>query len=238
MLTLAIECATKSVGLALLDEGGCSRRALSSPGRHHAEVLLPALDRLFLMTGFTPENVDLLACTVGPGSFTGLRIGVSTVKGLALATGKPIVGVSTLETLAMNAIPSRRLICPMLDARKNQVYAGLYRMGPDDLPIAERPDQLTSASDLLEELAEEEVVFLGDGALRYEKLIRETIKGRAILCGSVSSPTHGFRRRSDRPSPVSKRRDYEYADLYSEISQAFRGGDNVRETLRLKRIRR
>ena len=184
MLTLAVECATKSVGLALLEDEGVLAELYVRLGRHHAEVLLPALDKLFIMSGFTPGNLDLLACTVGPGSFTGLRIGVSTVKGLALATGKPIVGVSTLETLAMNAIPSRHLICPMLDAQKNQVYAGLYRMGPDDLPIAERPDRLTSAPDLLRELADREVVFLGDGALRHEKLICETIKCRTILSGS------------------------------------------------------
>ena len=184
MLVLALECATKSVGLALLDEGDVQAELYLGPGRHHAEVLLPALDRLFSVAGLTPERVDLLACTVGPGSFTGLRIGVSTIKGLALATGKPVVGVSTLEALAMNALPSAHLICPMLDARKNQVYAGLYRMGPDDLPIAERPDRLTSAPDLLQELDDREVVFLGDGALRHEKLIRETIKGRTILSGS------------------------------------------------------
>jgi len=184
MHTLAIECATKSVGLALLDEGDVHAELYLRLGRHHAEVLLPALDRLLVMAGLTPECLDLLACTVGPGSFTGLRIGVSTIKGLALATGKPIVGVSTLEVLAMNALPSPRLICPMLDARKNQVYAGLYRMGPDDLPAAEQPDRLTTVPDLLKELAEEEIVFLGDGALRYERLIRETIKARAILCGS------------------------------------------------------
>ncbi len=184
MLTLAVECATKSIGLAILDEGDVHAELYLRLGRHHAEVLLPALDRLFIVTGFTPERLDLLACTVGPGSFTGLRIGVSTIKGLALATGKPIVGVSTLEALAMNALPSSHLICPMLDAQRNQVYAGLYRMGPDNLPTAERPDRLTSAPDLLKELPEEEIVFLGDGALRYEKIICETIKARAILCGS------------------------------------------------------
>jgi tRNA threonylcarbamoyladenosine biosynthesis protein TsaB len=182
MLTLALECATKSIGLALLDEEDVRAELYLGPGRHHAEVLLPALDRLFTMAGLTPECVDLLACTVGPGSFTGLRIGVSTIKGLALATGKPVVGVSTLEALAMNAVPYGHLICPMLDARKNQVYAGLYRIGPDDLPVVERPDTLTSASNLLQQLDEEEIVFIGDGALRHEKLIRETTKGRAILC--------------------------------------------------------
>ncbi len=183
MLTLAMECATKTVALALLEEGDVLAELYLSGEKHHAEVLLPALDNLFVMAGLTPGCLDLLACTVGPGSFTGLRIGVSTVKGLALATGKPVVGVSTLEALAMNAGQSTRLICPMLDARKNQVYAGLYRTGPDGLPDANRPDSLTDVPGLLRELGDEEIIFLGDGALRHEQLIRETRKDRAIVYG-------------------------------------------------------
>jgi tRNA threonylcarbamoyladenosine biosynthesis protein TsaB len=175
MLTLAVECATKTVGLALLDEGEVRAEFYLSLERHHAEIVLAALG---------PECVDLLACTVGPGSFTGLRIGVSTVKGLALATGKPVVGVSTLETLAMNAMPSSRLICPMLDARKNQVYTGLYRMGPEGLPKAERPERLTDVARFLPGLDQEEIIFLGDGALRHAKFIHDTMNGRAILYGS------------------------------------------------------
>jgi tRNA threonylcarbamoyladenosine biosynthesis protein TsaB len=184
MLTLALECATKTIGIALLDEEDVQAEIYLSLGRHHAEVLLPALDRLFLLTGSTPADVDLLVCTVGPVSFTGLRIGVSTVKGLALATGKPVVGVSTLEALAMNVIPSSNLICPMLDARKNQVYTGLYRMGPDILPTAVRPEKLTDVAQFLQELDREEIIFLGEGAIRHEKLIRETGKGRTILLES------------------------------------------------------
>jgi tRNA threonylcarbamoyladenosine biosynthesis protein TsaB len=184
MLTLAMECATKTVGLALLDEEEVRAEIYLNLERHHAEVLLPALDKLFLLAALTPDRVDLLACTVGPGSFTGLRIGVSTVKGLALATGKPVVGVSTLEALAMNALPSPRLICPMLDARKNQIYAGLYRMGPEGLPKAERPESLTDVARFLPGLDLEEIVFLGDGAMRHAKLIQDTMNGRAILYGS------------------------------------------------------
>ncbi|MHB9099633.1 MAG: tRNA (adenosine(37)-N6)-threonylcarbamoyltransferase complex dimerization subunit type 1 TsaB, partial [Syntrophales bacterium] len=184
MLTLAVECATKTVGIALLDEEDVQAEIYLGLGRHHAEVLLPAIDRLFLMTGLAPADVDLLACTVGPGSFTGLRIGVSTIKGLALGMGKPVVGVSTLETLAMNAIPSSRLICPMLDARKGQVYTGVYRMGPDTRPQAVRPERLADAAQFLRELDQDGIVFLGDGAIRNEQLIREAGKGWNILCGS------------------------------------------------------
>jgi tRNA threonylcarbamoyladenosine biosynthesis protein TsaB len=183
MLTLAIDCATTSIGLALLNEEEVCAEFYLNLGRHHTEILLPALDKLFLLTGHAPEEVDLLACTVGPGSFTGLRIGVSTVKGLALAMARPVVGVSTLEALAVNAIPSRGLICSMLDARKNHVYTSLYRRGPEGLPEATIPEKLVDVGKFLQDLDQVEIVFLGDGAIRYETLIGEILKDRAILCG-------------------------------------------------------
>ena len=173
MITLAIECATRTVGIAFLDQKKILAEIYLDAGGRHTEVLLPALEKLFLMTGLTTERIDLLVCTTGPGSFTGVRIGVSTIKGLALATGKPIVGVSTLEALAMNVFPSRRLICPLLDARKNQVYAGLYRMGQDGLPEAVGPDRLTDIDFLVKKLAAEEVDFVGEAAILYQKQICE-----------------------------------------------------------------
>lgn len=183
MLTLAIDSATRTIGLALLNEEDVCAEIYLNLGRHHTEILLPALDQLFLLARHAPEEVDLLACTVGPGSFTGLRIGVSTVKGLALAMARPIVGISTLEALAVNAIPCRGLICPMLDARKNQVYTCLYRMGSDGLPEAATTEKLIDVARFLHDLDQGEIVFLGDGAVRYEKLIGETLKDRAVICG-------------------------------------------------------
>ena len=180
MLTLAIECATKTIGLALLDEEDIQVELYLRSGRHHTEVLLSALEQLFILTGKTPEEVDLLACTVGPGSFTGLRIGVSTVKGLALAMSIPVVGVSTLEALAMNVAISPGLICPLLDAGKNQVYAGLFRIGQDGLPQAVTSEKLIDITLFLKDLDQEKIVFLGDGAVRHEKLISRTHLG--IVC--------------------------------------------------------
>jgi tRNA threonylcarbamoyladenosine biosynthesis protein TsaB len=173
MITLAIECATQTVSIALLDQEKILVDLYLDAGRGHSEVLLPALEKLFLMTGLTTERIGLLVCTTGPGSFTGVRIGVSTIKGLALATGKPIVGVSTLEALAMTVYPSRRLICPILDARKNQVYAGLYRLAPDGLPEAVAPDRLTEIDLLVKALAAEEVDFVGDLAVFDQKRLSE-----------------------------------------------------------------
>jgi tRNA threonylcarbamoyladenosine biosynthesis protein TsaB len=181
MITLAMACATGTVGIAFLDQRKILTEFYLDSGRGHTEILLPALERLFFLTGLTMERIDLLVCTTGPGSFTGVRIGVSTIKGLALATGKPIVGVSTLEALAMNAFPSRRLICPLLDARKNQVYAGLYRMGPEGLPEAVAPDRLTDIGFLVKTLADEEVDFVGEAAVLYQKQLSEGAVRRSDL---------------------------------------------------------
>ena len=181
MLTLAIDCATKTIGLALLEEEEIQAELYLHSRKHHTEVLLSALDQLFVLTGKTLEEVELLACTVGPGSFTGLRIGVSTVKGLALAMSAPVVGISTLEALAMNAVQTSGLVCPLIDAGNNQVYAGLFRVGPSGIPHAVTSEKLIDIVRFLKDLNQEEIVFLGDGAVRHKELIGKTHRG--VVCG-------------------------------------------------------
>jgi len=190
MITLAMDCATETVGLALLNGEEIQADLYLGPGRHRTEVLLPALEKLLILAGTAMEQIDLLACTIGPGSFTGVRIGVSIVKGLALALGKPIVGISTLEALAMNAFPSPILICPMLDARRNQVYAGLYRMGPDGFPEILLPDRLTDVAQLIRDLPVDEVDLIGDGALRYRKRLLES---PTVQCDPAGGRRHRLR---------------------------------------------
>jgi tRNA threonylcarbamoyladenosine biosynthesis protein TsaB len=180
MLTLAIECATATIGLALLDEEDIRAELYLHSEKHHSEVLLAALDQLFALSGKTPEEVGLLACSVGPGSFTGLRIGVSTVKGLALSMSIPVVGVSTLEALAMNAVATSGPICPLLDAGNHQVYAGLYRVGAGGIPCEMKPEALVDITRFLDELDGTGIVFLGDGAVRYGELIGKSRRG--ALC--------------------------------------------------------
>lgn len=180
MRTLAVECATKTIGLALLDGETVRAELYLQPVRHHSEVLLAALDRLLSLAETTPREVGLIASTAGPGSFTGLRIGVSTVKGLALAMSVPVASVSTLETLAMNGVSSPSLICPLLDAGNDQVYAGLFRMDADGLPLAASEEKLIDIGTLLKELDREAVLFLGDGAARHRELIQRTC--RSFTC--------------------------------------------------------
>ena len=131
MLTLAIDTSTKSASIALLRDSDILSEILVNLDVNHSVILLPALDDLLKLSRIEPDEIDLFACTIGPGSFTGLRVGASTVKGLALATGRPIAGVSTLEALAFNITGSEIPVCPMLDAKKDQVYTALYRTGRD-----------------------------------------------------------------------------------------------------------
>ncbi len=183
MRILAIDCATESIGMAFMNEGEVCAEVYLRRERHHTEILLSSLERLLSLADAALNDVDLLACTIGPGSFTGLRIGVSTVKGLALAMGKPVVGVSTLEALAMNALPYGKIICPMLDARRNEVFTALFRSGPEGLPEAMMPEVLIDIDQFLTELKKGEIVFLGSGAMRHEERIVGILPNRALVGG-------------------------------------------------------
>ena len=174
MLTLAIDTSMKSASIALLRDGDILSEILVNLDVNHSVVLLPALDDLLKLSRIQPDEIDLFACTIGPGSFTGLRVGASTVKGLALATRRPIAGVSTLEALACNITGWGISVCPMLDARKDQVYTGLYRTVRDyTLKIIES-ERVTDVRRFLQ-CIEEEVIFVGDGAVKYAGLISEML---------------------------------------------------------------
>jgi len=119
---------------------------------------------LFREIGFSPADLELLAVTRGPGSFTGLRIGIATVKGLGLALDLPVVGVSSLEVLAHN-LGAAGLVCPVLNARREQVYTALYRTGTGKTPVMVLPEQALPISNLMDKLASfsEPIWFCGDG---------------------------------------------------------------------------
>lgn len=140
----------------------------------HSQTLLPMIDQVVQMSGITLKEVDAIAVAAGPGSFTGLRIGASTAKGLGLALGKPIVPVPTLEGLAYRLAGSAGLVCPMMDARRNQVYTGVYRVAPNSLEIVAEQKAM-GIEEILEELAQyqESVMLLGDGVARYQETISQ-----------------------------------------------------------------
>src|SRR5947207_8686334 len=127
MRVLAVETSTLSGGAALLDDERVVGEYTLDVRITHSERLMAAIDRLLSDAGWTPRDLEGLAVTVGPGSFTGLRVGLSTVKGLALALAIPVAAVPTLDAMAAMLPYAALPVCPVLDARKREVYASLYR---------------------------------------------------------------------------------------------------------------
>lgn len=147
----------------------------------HSQTLLPMLDELRNMIELDMESLDAIAIAAGPGSFTGLRIGAATAKGLGLALKKPLVEVPTLEGLAYNLWGTTHLVCPLMDARRNQVYTGIYEFVSDGSGMQLRAVEKQCAIDIAEIIEKlnalgREVNFLGDGVPVYRKVIEEQIK--------------------------------------------------------------
>src|SRR5690554_6663319 len=128
MPILAIDTTTAVCSAALADEGQLLAEVTTNIPRTHSQRLMPLVDSLFQETGLTPQDLDLLAVTRGPGSFTGLRIGIATIKGLGLALDIPVVGASSLQVLAHN-FGGEAYVCPVLNARRDQVYTALFETG-------------------------------------------------------------------------------------------------------------
>jgi tRNA threonylcarbamoyladenosine biosynthesis protein TsaB len=149
-------------GVALLEDARVVGESLLDVRTTHSERVMLAVDRVLGDAGWTAATIDGLAVTVGPGSFTGLRIGLATVKGLALALGCPIAAVPTLDAMAASLPWASRPVCPVLDARKGEVYACLYRW--DGTAMRREWDYLALSPEALAARLGEPVIGLGDGA--------------------------------------------------------------------------
>jgi tRNA threonylcarbamoyladenosine biosynthesis protein TsaB len=180
MLILAIDTSSKSASIALLRDDDILSEVFLNLDVNHSVVLLPALHHLLRLSRIEQNEIDLFACTIGPGSFTGLRVGASTIKGLALATGKPIAGVSSLEAIAFNIAGREIPVCPMLDARKGQVYTALYRTGRNYTLETMEAERVTDVRGFLQ-CIDEEVIFVGDGSVKYAGLIMEMLPGKCYF---------------------------------------------------------
>jgi len=162
MRVLAVETSTLSGGAALLDGERVVGEYTLDVRLTHSERLMAAIDQLLIDAGWTVRELEGLAVSVGPGSFTGLRVGLSTVKGLALALAIPVAAVPTLDAMAAMLPYASLPVCPVLDARKREVYASLYRW--DGRGMRREWDYLAVAPDELARRLDEPVIVLGDGA--------------------------------------------------------------------------
>lgn len=174
MKLLAIESSGLVASAAIASEIALLAEYTVNFKKTHSQTLLPMIEEIVKMLELDLQELDAIAVSGGPGSFTGLRIGSATAKGLGLALKKPIIAVPTTQVIAANLYGSAALICPLMDARRNQVYAGLYHYYGDSFEIVE--DQMAiSAEELISKVNKlgEPVLYLGDGAEAFKELLSE-----------------------------------------------------------------
>lgn len=173
MRILAIESSSLVASVAIVEDGVTMAEYTANFKKTHSQTLLPMIDAMVDLLGVDLATIDAIAVSGGPGSFTGLRIGSATAKGLGLALNKPLIHVPTLDGTAYNLYGAKGLICPIMDARRNQVYTGIYRFEKDFEVVMEQ--DAMDMGELIDKLNEmgERVIFLGDGVPVHEKLIAE-----------------------------------------------------------------
>ena len=181
MRILALDSSGLVASVAVVEDGAVDDQVIAeytvNYKKTHSQTLLPMLDEIVKMTELDLHTVDAIAVAGGPGSFTGLRIGSATAKGLGLALEKPLIHIPTLEGLACNLCGIADVVCPIMDARRSQVYTGIYRFQEHKLVTVEAQMAVPMA-EMIEKLNArgEEVVFLGDGVPVFGKMIQENLK--------------------------------------------------------------
>ena len=176
MKLLGIDSSSLVASVAVVEDDVLTAEYTINFKKTHSQTLLPMMDEVAKMLELDLRTVDAIAVSGGPGSFTGLRIGAATAKGLGLALKKPLIHVPTLDAMAYNLWGSHALICPMMDAKRNQVYTGLYHCR-EELEIVKSPCAM-DILDLIEELnqAGQQVLFLGDGVPVYGTELERRLK--------------------------------------------------------------
>ncbi len=186
MLILAIDTTGGVCTAALSEDERIRAEIWLDYKKNHSEGLMPMVDYLLKSSGTDIADVGLFAAVTGPGSYTGIRIGVSAVKAFAQAGGKPCAAVNTLDSLSRNIAHFEGLVCPMIDARRQEVYTAVYRGKIHDeyraLPLLE----------LLPQLQGQKTLFLGDGAVNYKEIIQTEMGEAAVF----ASPNNSLQRAS------------------------------------------
>lgn len=192
MNILAIDSSTSLASIAIAVNEQIVAESLLNTNRTLSARLVTEIERLLATAGLAIADIDIFASSIGPGSFTGIRGGVATIQGLALAVGKPCAGFSSLAMLAMNFSLCTTLVCPMLDARKSEAYAALYDCSTV-IPSPLINDSVLPPSVLLDQIVAttgEPVIFVGDGAVRYRDLISEQMGNQAVFAPFTHNVPH------------------------------------------------
>ena len=177
MKILGIDSSGLVASVAVVEDDNLLAEYTVNYKKTHSQTLLPMLDEIVKMTELDLATIDAIAVAAGPGSFTGLRIGSATAKGLGLALQKPLVAVPTVEALAYNLWGTDKIICPLMDARRSQVYTGIYEFAGQELQVIEG-QMAVPVTEIVEKLnaLKREVIFLGDGVPVYKEVLAQKMK--------------------------------------------------------------
>lgn len=182
MKILAMDTSSVNATVAVCDENRILGEYTVSNERAHSQIIMPMLESLLNHCSLTIKDIDVFAVALGPGSFTGLRIGISAMKTLAQSLSKPIIGVSSLDEVASSFFGTDKIICPIFDARRNEVYNALYLNG--NKFVSER---VVDFDELLIELSQKQVIFAGDAIIKYrDKILSFNNPNWLIAPGSLS----------------------------------------------------
>ena len=224
MLLLGIDASSQAAGAAVVQDGTIICEYTLNRKKTHSAHLLPMTERMLADAELTLEEMDGFACGIGPGSFTGVRIGTATVKGFAQALGKPVVTVNSLETLAFGCGQFDGLIIPVIFARVDEVFCAAYRVQENRL-AAVLPPTVLKITELLEKVRVQHCLFVGDGALRHQALIAESLGEKAGFAAPrqhlISAANLTLLAERKREESGWERYD-SIAPLYLRVSQAER----------------
>ena len=230
MKIVAIESSGLVASVALWADGCLMGEFTTNFKKTHSQTLLPMLDQLIKTLGVPLDTCDALAVSAGPGSFTGLRIGSATAKGISLALGLPIIEVPTVDGIAYNLFGTDRLICPLMDAKRQQVYTGLYTFTKEKLTVL-AAQKAVSIYEILEEINAHKlpVIFTGDGVPVYKEVIFEKCTVpfsfapahlAAQRAGALASLAASYMNDPDKQERIVDGRDHQ--PDYLRLSQAER----------------
>jgi len=177
MNILALDTSSAVASVAVLKDGVLAAECVINNGKTHSQIIVSMISDVLKKTAISLEQIDVFSTALGPGSFTGLRIGVATAKSFAQAMDKKIIGISSLDGLNANVACNKDLVvCPIVDARRGNVYNAIYK---NDIKLVN--DRLISLEDLLKELNGRKTIFLGDGIFKHREKIQETMGDNALF---------------------------------------------------------
>jgi len=213
MKILAIETSTYAGSIAVVVDDAILGEYYFNIGPVHTEKLIPSIDWLLSELGMVKSDLSGVAVSLGPGSFTSLRVGISTAKGICYSLGIPLVGVSSLKALAMNLPFASYNICPVIDARKGEVFASLFRSHNGELERI--MEDIVISPEGLVEIIKDNTIFVGDGALLYKDYLEDNL-GSGIMFSPINT---NFPRASNLAlSEIGKfKEDRDNKYIYDEI---------------------